>query len=168
MNSLIQVDNFGDLIFEFRGFKVMIDTDLAALYKTETKKLKQAVRRNRDRFPEDFMFELTTAEKNALIASVERLATMKHSSANPMVFTEQGVAMLSSVLRSNRAVRINIEIMRAFSRYRALILENSELRMEIKVVDDKLDMAFKILLDRIDKLTPTYTGRKRIGFKRAK
>jgi len=165
MNQLVQVDNFGDLIFEYRGYKVMIDADLATLYETETKKLKQAVRRNRERFPEDFMFVLTKEEKDALVASVPRLAALKHSSVSPMVFTEQGVSMLSSVLRGARAVRINIEIMRAFSRYRALLLENSELKIEIKAVDDKLDMAFKILLDKIDKLTPTYTGRKRIGYK---
>jgi len=166
MKELIPVSNFENLIFEFRGIKVMIDTDLAALYETETKKLKQAVKRNKDRFPEDFMFELTVEEKNSLVESVPRLASLKHSSVVPMVFAEQGVAMLSSVLRSTRAVQINIEIMRAFSRYRVLIMENSDLRKEIKAVDKKLNKAFKFLLDKIDKLAPKYTDRKQIGYKR--
>ena len=165
MKELVHV-NYENLIFEIRGVKVMVDADLAALYDTETKKLKQAVRRNIDRFPEDFMFELVKEEKKTLVKTFTRLSSMKYSSVNPMVFTEQGVAMLSSVINSDRAIKINIEIMRAFSRYRTLLMENQELREEIMAVDDKLNQAFRILLDKIDKLTPNYTDRKLIGFKR--
>ena len=167
MKELSQV-SYENLIFEIRGVKVMVDADLAALYDTETKKLKQAVRRNIERFPEDFMFVLVKEEKATLLSAITRLSSMKYSSVNPMVFTEQGVAMLSSVINSDRAIKINIEIMRAFSRYRSLLMENQELRKEIEAVDDKLNQAFKILLDKIDKLAPNYTDRKLIGFKRNK
>ncbi len=163
MRDLI-THGYENLIFEFRGIKVMLDSDIAILYDTETKKLKQAVRRNMGRFPSDFMFELTKQEKTYLLKSVPRLASLKYSRINPMVFTEQGVAMLSSVINNERAININIEIMRAFARYRMLLLENHELKKEIRAVDDKVNQAFKILLDKIDKLTPKYTDRKRIGF----
>lgn len=158
--------NFENLIFEFRGIKVMIDSDLAGLYETDTKKLKQQVKRNTDRFPEDFMFELTAEEKEQLMLLAPRLKNLKHSYVNPMVFTEQGVAMLSSVLSSKKAVQINIEIMRAFSRYRALILENKELKKEIEALDGKLNNAFEFLLEKIDALTPSYTERSKIGYRK--
>lgn len=166
MRDLLPVRNFESLIFEFRGIKVMVDVDLSSLYETETKKLKQQVKRNQDRFPGDFMFELSKEEKLQLIAISPRLETLKHSSVNPMVFTEQGIAMLSSVLTSKKAVQINIEIMRAFSRYRALILENKELKKEIKALDSKINQSFRFLLEKIDALTPLYKDRKRIGYKK--
>ena len=90
----------------------MIDTDLALLYDVPTKVLKQQVKHNVQRFPEDFMFVLSTNEKNELVTNCDRLRNIRHSSVNPMVFTEQGVSMLSSVLRSEKAIKINIEIMR--------------------------------------------------------
>lgn len=166
MKALLPVNSLENLIFEFRGIKIMIDTDLAALYETPTRRLKEQVNRNKARFPEDFMFELTKEEKEQLITLAPRLSNLKHSSVPLMVFTEQGVAMLSSVLKSERAVKINIEIMRAFARYRAILLENKELKAEIKVLDEKLNQAFKYLLERIDELTPQYTGRKKVGYRR--
>jgi len=143
----------------------MIDTDLAALYDTETKRLKQQVKRNGNRFPPDFMFELNKDEKEQLIELSPRLSGLKHSSVSPMVFTEQGVAMLSSVLSSDQAVQMNIGIMRAFSQYRAMLLENNQLRTEIMEIDDKLTQAFQYLLDRIDALAPEIQDREPIGFK---
>lgn len=168
MTQITTVRSFENLIFEFRGIKVMIDIDLAALYETETKKLKQQVKRNLDRFPEDFMFELTKEEKEQLIATAPRLSNLKYSPVNPIVFTEQGVAMLSTVLSTKKAVQMNIEIMRAFARYRALLLENVELRKEIKALDGKLNQAFKYLLDKLDALAPKITDREPIGFKTGK
>ena len=153
MQDLLTIKNFTSWIFEFRGKKVMLDTDLAALYDTETKKLKQQVKRNINRFPDDFMFELTKEEKNQLMANNSRLMNLKFSSVNPLVFTEQGVAMLSSVLKSEKAVQINIGIMRAFSHYRTILLEKSELKQDIISLDKKLNKSFKYLLDRIDKLS---------------
>ncbi len=153
MKELLTVENFGTLVFEFRGKKVMLDTDLAVLYGTETKKLKQQVRRNESRFPSDFMFELTKEEKGQLLAEHSRLLNLKHSSVKLMVFTEQGVSMLSSVLTSQKAIDINIGIMRAFAHYRAILLENNELKKEVKSLDAKLNKAFNYLLSKIDALS---------------
>jgi len=165
MNSLIKPE-YETLIFQFRGFKVMIDTDLALLYDVPTKALKQQIKRNIERFPEDFMFELSKNEKDELVTNCDRLAALKHSTINPLAFTEQGVAMLSSVLRSSKAIKINIEIMRAFARYRALLNENKELKEEILKLDAKLNKVFKFLLDRLDALHQKTNGpRKPIGFK---
>ena len=100
--------SYESLIFEFRGYKVMVDIDLASLYETETKVLKQQVKRNIIRFPPDFMFELTKEEAIQLVTNCDRLSSLKHSNVNPMVFTKQGVAMLSSVLRSNKAIKLDI------------------------------------------------------------
>lgn len=143
------------LIFTLRGRKVMIDADLALLYQVSTKGLKQQVKRNGDRFPEDFMFELTKKEKDELVTNCDRLATLKHSGINPMAFTEQGVAMLSSVLRSKLAIQINIEIMRTFARYRSLLREHEELKKELMAMDSKLDRAFQVLMSRLDSLHET-------------
>lgn len=154
------------LIFTIRGRKVMIDYDLAALYEVSTKALKQQVKRNRTRFPEDLMFILNPAEKEELVTNCDRLKSLQHSSVNPMAFTEQGVAMLSTVLRSEKAISINIEIMRAFARYRAILRENEELRKDVKKLDEKLNEAIKFLIERIDEL---HQGKdeplKPIGFK---
>ncbi|MBC8314676.1 MAG: ORF6N domain-containing protein [Bacteroidales bacterium] len=149
--SLIKSE-YKTLIFVIRGKKVMVDADLAHLYEIPTKALKQQVKRNIDRFPEDFMFELTFREKLELVTNCDRLSQLKHSNINPIVFTEQGVAMLSSVLKSSKAVRINIEIIRAFVKYRALLSENEELRKEIQELDKKLNQAFQYLLEKLDEL----------------
>ena len=144
----------------------MIDMDLALLYGVPTKALKQQVKRNIDRFPEDFMFELNKIEKDELVTNCDRLQTLKHSSINPMAFTEQGVAMLSSVLHSEKAININIEIMRAFARYRSFLRENEELKKEILNLDSKLNKAFQFLLDRLDALhQKANEPRNPIGFK---
>jgi len=130
----------------------MVDADMALLYSVSTKALKQQVKRNIGRFPDDFMFELTKLEKEELVTNCDRLAVLKHSSVNPLAFTEQGVSMLSSVLRSEKAIQINIEIMRAFARYRGLLKENEELKKEILKLDAKLNQAFRFLLEKIDAL----------------
>ena len=164
-SSFIQME-YQSLIFEIRGYKVMIDTDLAALYETETKVLKQQVKRNNDRFPKDFMFQLTKEEKTQLVTNCDRLSGLKHSSVLPMAFTEQGVAMLSSVLRSKKAIKINIEIMRAFAVYRAMLMEDKSLRKEIKALDEKIDKVFRYMLDKIDALHQDKAKpRKKIGYK---
>lgn len=128
----------------------MIDTDLASLYETETKRLKEQVKRNRENFPNDFMFELTKAEKDQLVANCDRLMNLKHSSTNPLAFTEQGVAMLSSILRSTKAVKINIEIMRAFVYYRQILLQNQDLYKKINQLDQKINNVFQHLLNKIE------------------
>jgi hypothetical protein len=165
MKEELPLRNFSNLIFEFRGIKVMIDVDLAVMYGTETKKLKQQVRRNRLRFPYDFMFVLKKEEKQMLLSLAPRLAHLKHSSVNPMVFTEQGVSMLSSVLTTKSAIKMNIDIMRYFSRYRALILEDKDLNKEIIALDRKLNESMRFMLGKIDALAVRFAKRKRIGFK---
>jgi hypothetical protein len=163
--SLVKAD-YKSLIHEIRGYKVMFDFDLASLYGVETKRLKESVRRNLDRFPEDFMIELNKEEFESLRT---QFVTSKRGGLRyaPMAFTEQGVAMLSSVLNSERAIKVNIEIMRAFAKYRALLIENQDLRSELRAMDDKINKVFKYLLDRIDALhQERSSSRKRIGFKR--
>ena len=150
MEDILKTRQFDNLIFELRGYKVMIDADLASLYETETKKLKQQVRRNQDRFPDDFMFELTLDEKEQLVTNCDRFNNLKHSSVNPMAFTEQGVAMLSSVLRSPKAVKINIEIMRAFVYYRQILLQNKDLYKKVTELDEKINNVFHLLLNKIE------------------
>jgi len=168
MNKPPAKSTLDSLIFQIRGHNVMLDSDLAKLYETDTKKLKQQVRRNIVRFPEDFMFELSESEKKQLLLQESRLANLKFSYAPIMVFSEQGVAMLSSVIHSKRAIYANIEIMRAFVSYRAMMIENKELRNEIIRLDKKINNSFKLLLRKIDALTPVLTQppRKTVGFKR--
>lgn len=160
--------SYESLIFEFRGYKVMVDTDLASLYETETKVLKQQVKRNISRFPADFMFELTKEETIRLVTNCDRLSSLKHSNVNPMVFTEQGVAMLSSVLRSNKAIEMNIEIMRAFARYRAYLIDNKDISKRLGELDDKINRVFKYLLDKIQGFDSNKLSdaRNKIGYKK--
>lgn len=150
MNDILQTRQFENLIFELRGFKEMIDSDLASLYESETKRLKEQVKRNKDRFPDDFMFELTSEEKEQLVANCDRLKNLKHSSINPMAFTEQGVAMLSSILRSPKAVKIYIEIMCAFVYYRQILLQNQDLYKKVNELDDKINQVYRFLLNKIE------------------
>jgi len=163
--SLVKAD-YKSLIYDVRGYKVMFDFDLAALYGVETKRLKESVRRNIDRFPDDFMIELNKEEFENLRT---QFMTSKRGGIRyaPMAFTEQGVAMLSSVLNSDKAIKVNIEIMRAFARYRALLIENQDLRSEIRAMDDKINKVFKFLLEKIDALhQKELSPRKMIGYKR--
>ncbi len=165
MNKELVKTGYETMIFTFRARKVMVDNDLANLYDVPTKALKQQVKRNQSRFPEDFMFELTRNEKDELVTICDRLSFLKHSSVNPMVFTEQGVSMLSSVLRSEKAIQINIEIMRAFARYRSLIAETVELKNELNALDSRFTQAFNYLLSRLDELrVQQQQPRRRIGF----
>ena len=147
MKALSGVD---DSIFFIRGERVMVDADLARLYGVTTKRLNEQVKRNRLRFPADFMFQLNRSEKAELVANCDRLKNLKHSSINPMAFTEQGVAMLSSVLRSPKAVKINIEIMRAFVYYRQILLQNQDLYKKVKELDDKINHVYRSLLNKIE------------------
>ena len=152
-------------IFLVRGQKVMLDFDLAELYGVETRALKQAVRRNRDRFPGDFMFELSAAEIKNLVSQTVIPTRGKLGGATPMAFTEQGVAMLSSVLRSSRAVQVNIAIMRTFVRLREMLLSNADLARKLADLENKYDAQFKVVFDAIRELMlPSDPPRRKIGF----
>ncbi len=152
MTDLIPAENIASLIYLIRGKKVMSDRDLANLYKVETRVLKQAVRRNIQRFPEDFMFELTLDENHRLRSQNVTLKRGQHSKYPPMAFTEQGVAMLSSVLKSERAMQVNIQIMRAFTNMRQYLLDNKELRKEIEDLRADSDGKFRIVFETLDQL----------------
>jgi hypothetical protein len=150
-----------------RGQKVMLDTDLARLYRVETKALNRSVMRNRDRFPADFMFQLTVEEAGRLRCQIGTLKTGrgKHRKFLPYVFTEQGVAMLSSVLRSKRAVLVNVEIVRAFVRLREILSSNADLARKLAALEGKYDRQFRVVFDAIRQLmSPPTTVRRPIGF----
>ncbi len=153
-------------ILFIRGKKVMLDKDLAVLYSVETKMLNRAVKRNEERFPNDFMFQLTKEE-------VENLRF--HFGASswggqrylPYAFTENGVAMLSTVLNSKRAITVNIQIMRTFTKIREMLASNAELARKIEALEKKYDAQFKVVFDAIRQLmTPPEKKRKLIGFNR--
>jgi hypothetical protein len=134
----IPVERIERAILLVRGQRVMLDRDLATLYGVETGALNQAVKRNRDRFPDDFMFELTRDEIRNISQSVICSSTMKHEK-NAYAFTEQGVAMLSSVLHSKRAVQVNIEIMRVFVRLREMMATHKELAFKLVELEERLE-----------------------------
>ena len=145
----------------------MVDTDLADLYEVPVKVLNQAVKRNRSRFPEDFMFKLSAEEADSLRSHFVTLKVGRgrHRKYLPFAFTEQGVAMLSSVLRSKRAVQVNIEIMRAFVRLRQILASNAQLARKLDALEKKYDAQFKVVFDAIRQLmTPPDTKKRKIGF----
>lgn len=162
-------------IYEIRGMKVMLDFDLASLYEVETKVLKQAVRRNINRFPPDFMFELTTEEANTLIInrrsqSVTSLEKkIKYTSAPPFAFSEQGVAMLSAVLRSDKAIDVNINIMRAFVVLRQYAISCAELNLKLERFMKETNLQFyeidQILAELIAQKRNENQPRTPIGFR---
>jgi hypothetical protein len=149
-----------------RGQKVMLDSDLAALYAVQTGQLVRAVKRNADRFPADFAFQLTRKEFTDLKCQIGISSQWGGRRTPPYAFTEQGVAMLSSVLRSKRAVRVNIEIMRTFVRLRCILAEHKELAKALKEMEGKYDAQFRVVFDILDKLTAPAAGpkRRRMGF----
>ena len=145
----------------------MVDDDLAELYEISVKILNQAVKRNRSRFPEDFMFQLTSEESDSLRSHFVTLKTGRgrHRKYLPFAFTEQGVAMLSSVLRSKRAVQVNIEIVRAFVRLRQMLASNTQLATKLADMEKKYDAQFKVVFDAIRQLmTPPQPKKRKIGF----
>ena len=152
-------------ILLFREQRVMLDFQLAELYQVETRALKQAVRRNPDRFPSDFMFELTRGEITDLVSQNVIPGLGKLGGATPMAFTEQGVAMLSSVLRSDRAVQVNIAIMRAFVRLRELLSSNADLARKLEDIEKKYDGQFRVIFDAIRQLmAPATQPAREMGF----
>lgn len=156
-------------ILLLRSQRVMLDFELAELYGVETRALKQAVKRNAGRFPADFMFELTDEEIESLVSQSVIPGRGKLGGSMPFAFTEQGVAMLSSVLRSQRAVQVNIAIMRAFVRLRELLATNADLARKLEAMEKKYDSQFKVVFDAIKALMtpappPPPAPRKELGF----
>lgn len=148
-------------IISLRDTQVIVDRDLALLYGVDTKRLNEQVRRNIERFPESFRFQLSKSEKDELVTNCDRFKSLKHSSALPYAFTEQGVAMLASVLHSETAVQVSIKIMEAFVTMRHYLLTNAHILQHLEQVDRKLlenDQKFKLLFSRFEKDEPAKQG----------
>jgi hypothetical protein len=168
MKALVPVEAIERKIYLIRGEKVMLSSDLAQLYGVEPKVLIQAVKRNIERFPEDFMFQLTNQEFINLKSQIVTSSWGGIRRANPYAFTEQGVAMLSSVLRSKQAVHVNVAIMRAFVKLREILSINKELAHKLAQLERKIekhDEDIRLIFDAIRQLmTPPEPKRRRIGF----
>ncbi len=170
--NFMQIQSVQDKIYEIRNQKVMLDFDLAALYEVETKNLNLAVKRNIKRFPLDFMFRLTTTEWQMMRLQIETASQSKrNTNVTPYAFTEQGLAMLSGILNSDKAINVNIAIMRAFVYVRQIALTHKELTEKIKKLESKTNKKFKDVYDALDyllqkdKLETEQKTRTKIGFK---
>lgn len=156
-------------ILLLRDKKVMIDKDIAELYGISTKRLNEQVKRNNKRFPQDFMFQLTQEEKDEVVANCDHLKTLKYSPNLPFAFTEHGAVMLASVLNSNRAIEVNIQIVRIFSRMREMLLTHKDILLKVEQLEKKAtghDEDIKLIFEALKKLlTPPKEPRQRIGFK---
>lgn len=174
--EMIPKERIINKIYWVRGMRVMFDVDLAELYEVETKALNQAVKRNPERFPEDFVFQLTDKEmsvflRSQIVTSNEKKLQKSQDERggrryNVFAFTEQGVAMLSSVLRSKRAIAVNIHIIRAFTQMRKLLLTHTELREKIERVEQKYDKQFRIVFDALKEMLvmKEESSKREIGF----
>ena len=157
LKEITDYNSINNKIFVFRGIQIIVDRDLAELYEVPTKRLNEQVKRNRERFPFDFMFQLTIREKEELVAKCDRFESLKHSSSLPYAFTEQGVSMLSGILKSEMAILVNIQIMRAFIAMRTFISTNAELFLRLDYVERKqvehkfeMDNKFEKIFDLIE------------------
>ncbi len=151
--TLLKFEEIQKKIYTINGFQVMLDRDLAELYGVKTKRLNEQVKRNKGRFPEDFMFQLTAEQKKELVAKCDHLKTMKFSSTLPYAFSEQGVAMLSAVLKSSTAVEVSIQIMKAFVAMRHFLKENAHIFKRFNVLEIKqieTDQKMEKILDAIE------------------
>jgi hypothetical protein len=165
MKTLIPLEVIERRILLIRGQKVMLSTHLAELYDVETRVLNQAVKRNISRFPQDFMFQLNTSEAEQLVSQNVIPHKKYFGGSLPYAFTEQGVAMLSSVLNSERAIKVNIEIMRAFVRLRRMLASHADLARKLEALEKKYDTQFKIVFDAIRQLmAPSEPKKRPIGF----
>ena len=157
----------GAILF-IRGERVILDSDLARLYGVTTKRLNEQVKRNRERFPVDFMFKLTSGEKAEVVANCDHLSKLKFSPTLPLVFTDHGALMAANVLNSKRAVQASVQVVRAFIKLRQMLISNAELAGRLSELERKYDSQFKVVFDAIRQLMmPPERPRKQIGFARA-
>jgi hypothetical protein len=164
----VQVKDVERTILTIRGHKVILDADLAKLYGVSTKRLNEQVRRNRDRFPDDFMFQLTSEEKNEVVANCDHLSTLKFSPVLPLAFTEHGAIMAASVLNSARAIETSIFVVRTFVRLREILTTHRELAQKLAELEDRLgehDEQLQVIFEAIHQLmSPPDKPPKKIGF----
>jgi len=160
------IERIENKILLIRGHKVMLDRDLAKLYEVETIRLREQVKRNYERFPDDFMFQLSDNEADILVSQNAIPSRKSLGGYLPYVFTEQGVAMLSSVLRSKRAIAVNIQIMRTFVKLKRMISDNEELAKRLDELESKYDKQFNVVFDAIRQLMapPPAPPKRKIGF----
>ena len=166
--AMVPLKRIESAILMLRGERVLLDTILAELYGVPIRVLNQAVKRNGKRFPPDFMFQLTSEEQDRLRSQfvILKVGRGKHRKYQPYAFTEQGIAMLSSVLNSERAIMVNIEIMRAFVRLRRWMITHADLARKLAALENKYDTQFRAVFDAIRRLmAPPDRSRKEIGFK---
>ena len=164
-NLIASVAQIESRIFLIRGQKVMLDADLAELYGVETKRLNEQVRRNSERFPEDFMFELTAKEKAEVVANCNHLAKLKFSPVAPLAFTEHGALMAASVLNTPRAIEVSVFVVRAFVRLKQALDSHKELACRLAQLEARTDARFKAVFDALrDLMTPAEPKRRPIGF----
>jgi len=164
--EIIKEENIANHIYFLRGFNVILDFDLASLYGVETRILKQAVRRNLRRFPEDFMFELSENEIDFVVSQNVTPSKKYLGGAIPFAFTEQGVAMLSGILNSDKAIAVNISIMRTFVQLRKLIASNKSIVEKLYQFEKKYDEQFKLVFEALRQLIHNKSkSEKRIGYK---
>jgi hypothetical protein len=166
MKELMIIERIENKILLIRGHKVMLDRDLAKLYEVETIRLREQVKRNYERFPDDFMFQLSDNEADILVSQNAIPSRKSLGGYLPYVFTEQGVAMLSSVLRSKRAIAVNIQIMRTFVKLKRMISDNEELAKRLDELESKYDKQFNVVFDAIRQLMapPPAPPKRKIGF----
>jgi len=167
--SIIPVSKIEQRILLIRGEKVLIDSDLAEFYGVPTKRLNEQVKRNKDRFPEDFMFQLTLAEKKQVVANCDHLSKLKYSKSLPYAFTEHGSIMAASVLNSDKAIEVSIFIVRAFLKLRRIVSEYKELQLKIEQIekhladhDEQIVEVVKLIKQLLNPQPPP--KRRRIGF----
>jgi len=164
------VERIDSAILEIRGHRVMLDADLAAIYGVSTRRLKEQVRRNRERFPEGFMFELSLDEKDELVAKCDRFRALRHSSSRPYAFTEHGAVMLAAVLKSQRAVEVSVFVVEAFVRMRRMLADQRQFALKLAELETKLaahDKNFQVVFDALRKLMQPLEPqpkKRRIGF----
>jgi ORF6N domain len=164
-DSLIPQERIERTIIVLRGQKVMLDADLAMLYGVTTRRLKEQVRRNPDRFPPDFMFELTPEEKAEVVANCDHLTKLKYSPYLPYAFSEHGAIMLANVLNSHKAVQVSVQIVRTFIRLRELLVTHKDLARKLEEMEKKYDRQFQVVFEAIRQLiTPPEKPKKQIGF----
>jgi hypothetical protein len=163
--NLIPMERIERAILLIRGEKVMLDSDLAVIYGVSTKALNQAVKRNASRFPVDFMFQLTDAEKTEVVTNCDHLSRLRFSPHLPYAFTEHGALMLANVLNSERAAQTSVQVVRAFVRLRQMLSSNVELARKLESLEKKYDTQFKVVFDAIRQLmSPPARPQREIGF----
>lgn len=164
-SSLVPYESIENRILVLRGQKIILDADLAVLYGVTTRRLNEQVKRNRARFPEDFMFQLSAEEKGKVVAICDHLSRLKFAKSNPYAFTEHGALMAASVLNSPRAVEMSVFVVRAFVRLRQVLASHAALARQLATLEKKYDAQFKVIFDAIRALmAEPERKRKPIGF----